>query len=90
MTYKLIDCPKCQGEGSIEALTGSYFDSSLECYYPLEQISECSKCFGCGSIEIPVLNAAEVFSLQKNNISQVEGFSLNEIIILSDKQKSAA
>jgi len=90
MTYKTIDCPKCQGEGSVIAIVGSYFSSNQEAYYPDEALMECNKCFGCGSIEVPVLSANELSSLQQANIKQVEGFSLSEIIVLANKQRSAA
>jgi len=86
MTYKTIDCPTCQGEGSVVAIVGSYFSYSQEAYYPEEAILECDRCLGCGSLEVPVLSEQELFSLRKANIKQVEGFDLDEIII----KKSAA
>jgi len=103
MSYIEIDCPKCQGEGSIEIISGSYFDSYQEAYYPLEEIKECDKCFGAGTLEVSNTDYQELKPKQicskseqlKNEQGSLEiaayllGISIEELIAQEAKDCAA-
>ncbi len=60
-----IDCPICHGEGYLEeSVSGGYFDSQAEQWYPIEQQRECPLCRGCGTVDKPAHE--NVFNLTSN------------------------
>jgi len=55
---RMVDCPKCNGEGCIEiAVTGGRWDSAMGQWYPDERVETCSLCEG--HMVIPKFEAEE-------------------------------
>lgn len=55
---KLVDCPKCDGEGCIDvAVTGGRWSSAMGQWYPAERTETCSLCEG--RMVIPEFEAEE-------------------------------
>ena len=62
--FRMLVCPKCNGQGYIEKYGKSRFDSSAT-------NMKCDKCGGVGSIPLPITNGDLIRSMNDSALAEV-------------------
>lgn len=79
------DCPKCDGEGTIEVSTSPRFNLRDEQWYPDEETRVCPTCQGAKQIEKPthhnLYNQTNLYKQQR--VKREYKRSMNNTVILA-------